>query len=272
LAADSLPDSERELAGLSGVAVRALIRAGALRRPTSGIASGWVQANLVVLPEREADDFRRFCELNPRPCPLLDVTVPGSPEPVKAAKGADLRSDIGRYRIYRKGVLAGEAGDLRRFWRRDSVGFLLGCSFTFEAALQRAGVPLRHIELGRNVSMYKTSLQCAPAGRFHGPLVVSMRPVSASLVDRVSEITAQFPGAHGAPLHAGDPAVLGIDDLQRPDYGDPVPVLPDEVPVFWACGVTPQAVAMEAKPPLLLTHSPGHMFLTDLRDSDLEGA
>lgn len=263
---------ERGLAGLSGSEARALVRSGALRRPTTGVALGWVQANLVILPQRDADDFRTFCELNPRPCPLLDVTAPGSPEPATVAKGADLRVDVGRYRIYRAGVLSDEVEDLRPFWRNDFVAFLLGCSFTFEAALQREGIALRHVELGRNVSMFKTNRQCRPSGPFHGPLVVSMRPVASALVDRVTEITAQFPGAHGAPVHAGDPAALGIGELGRPDYGDPVPVLPGEVPVFWACGVTPQAAALEAGIDLMLTHAPGYMFITDVPERDLDRA
>jgi len=174
---------ERHLAGLSGSEARALVRSGALRRPTTGVALGWVQANLVILPQGQAGDFRRFCELNPGPCPLLDVTAPGSPEPAAVAKGADLRVDVGRYRIYRAGVLSDEVEDLRPLWRNDFVAFLLGCSFTFEAALQREGIALRHVELGRNVSMFKTNRQCRPSGPFHGPLVVSMRPVASALVD-----------------------------------------------------------------------------------------
>jgi len=260
---------DRHLADLSGSEARALIRSGALRRPTTGVALGWVQANLVILPQRDAGDFRRFCELNPRPCPLLDVTATGSPEPATVAKGADLRVDLGRYRIYRAGVLTDEVEDLRRFWRDDFVAFLLGCSFTFEAALQREGIGLRHVELGRNVSMFKTNRPCRPSGPFHGPLVVSMRPFTAALVDRVTEITAQFPGAHGAPVHTGDPAALGITELEHPDYGDAVPVLPGEVPVFWACGVTPQAAVLEAGIELMLTHAPGYMFITDLPEQEL---
>lgn len=257
---------DREIAALTGAEARALIRSGAWQRPTTGMAAGWAQANLVILPASLAADFRRFCELNPKPCPLIDVTEPGSAEPGRAAPGADLRFDVGRYRVYRRGELADEADDLSALWRPDFVAFLLGCSFTFEAALQHAGMRLRHLGLGRNVSMYKTNRACAPAGPFQGPLVVSMRPLPASQVERATAITARFPGSHGEPVHAGDPGALGIEDLQRPDYGDPVPVLAGEVPVFWACGVTPQAAAVAAGIELMITHAPGHMFLTDLRD------
>lgn len=252
-----------DLSSLTGAEARALIRAGDWRRPTAGMAAGWVQANLVILPQAEAEDFRRFCDRNPQACPLLDVTEPGSASPARLASGADLRLDVGRYRVYRRGHPTEEVDDLSALWRDDFVAFLLGCSFTFEAALLRAGIPLRHIELGRNVSMYRTNRECLPAGRFHGPLVVSMRPILAERVVLVTRITGELPGAHGAPVHVGDPAGLGIADLQRPDYGDPVPLSSGEVPVFWACGVTPQAVAEAANVELMITHAPGHMFITD---------
>ena len=256
---------------LSGAEARALIRAGAWLRPTAGVADGCVQANLVILPQRAALDFRRFCDLNPKPCPLLEVTEPGSPEPKRVAAGADLRVDLPRYRVYRNGALAEEVDALTMLWRDDFVGFLLGCSFTFEAALSLAGIPLRHRELGCNVSMYRTNRACEPAGPFHGPLVVSMRPIPSELVPEAIAVTEGFPLAHGGPVHAGDPAALGIADLGRPDYGDPVPVYPDETPVFWACGVTPQAAAEAAGVELMITHAPGHMFITDLREADLVG-
>ncbi len=253
---------------MSAAEARALIRSGGWRRPTSGLAPGWAQANLVILPAAQAEEFQRFCELNPRACPLLDVTAPGSFEPAAAAPGADLRRDLPRYRIYRQGVPSADVDDLVDVWRDDFVAFLLGCSFTFEHALLRAGVPLRHQLLGRNVSMYRTNRLCAPAGVFAGPLVVSMRPVAVEQVELVRQLTAQFPRAHGAPIHVGDPAALGIADLSRPDYGDSVPIEPGEVPVFWACGVTPQAAAEAARLDLMITHAPGHMFITDLRETD----
>ena len=245
------------------------IRAGRWRGPTAGLAPGYAQANLVVIPRAYAYEFLLFCQRNPKPCPVLDVTEPGDPVPRYAAPEADLRTDLPRYRVYRDGELVEEVEDIRGLWREDLVAFLLGCSFTFEAALQRAGVPVRHLECGCNVPMYVTTRLCRPAGRFAGPLVVSMRPVPAEQVPRVVQICSRYPLAHGAPVHVGAPSSLGIADLSRPDYGDPVPVREGEVPVFWACGVTPQAVAQRSKLPWMITHSPGHMFLTDLRDEDL---
>lgn len=249
--------------------VRERIRSGTWRRPTAGLAPGYAQANLVVVPRSHAYHFLLFCQRNPKPCPVLDVTDPGDPVPRFAAPAADLRTDVPRYRVYRDGELAEEVDDLRSLWREDLVAFLLGCSFTFEAALLRAGVPVRHLECGCNVPMYVTNRPCRPSGPFHGPLVVSMRPVPAHLVPRVFQVCSRYPLAHGAPVHVGDPQHLGIRDLERPDYGDPVPVRPGEVPVFWACGVTPQAVAQKARIPFMVTHSPGHMFVTDLRDEEL---
>jgi uncharacterized protein YcsI (UPF0317 family) len=244
--------------------IRADIRAGRLNGVTAGLAPGHVQANLAVLPREDAYDFLLFCQRNPRPCPLLEVTDVGSPEPAGVAPGADLRTDLPRYRVYREGVLAEESTDVTAHWRDDLVAFLLGCSFTFEWALLEAGIPLRHIERGCNVSMWKTSIACRPAGRFHGPMVVSMRPIPQAMVAKAVTASARFPGAHGAPVHVGDPSAIGIRDLARPDWGDAVPIGADEVPVFWACGVTPQAVALASRPRFMITHSPGHMFLTDV--------
>jgi uncharacterized protein YcsI (UPF0317 family) len=258
-----------DLAAMTGAEVRSLVRAGGWRRPTAGLAAGWVQANLVVLPLRYINDFHLFCDRQPKACPLLQATSLGSPEPDLIAPGSDVRLDVPRYRVYRDGVLVEEVDNLLNLWQDDFVAFLLGCSFTFEAALQAAGVPLRHVELGSNVPMYRTNRETKPAGVFRGPLVVSMRPIPEALVERAVSITERFPKAHGGPVHIGDPATLGIADLSRPDYGDAVPVHPGEVPVFWACGVTPQAVAEAARIPLMITHAPGHMFLTDLRDEHL---
>ncbi len=260
-----------DLRHATGAEVRRWARAGELTGPTPGLALGHVQANLVVVPRELAFDFLLFCQRNPKPCPLLDVTEPGDPEPRLVAPGADLRTDVPRYRVYRHGELTDEPHDLRALWHDDLVGFLLGCSFTFESALLQAGLPLRHLESGCNVPMYRTNLSCRPAGLFRGPMVVSMRPLTPAQAVRAVQVCSRFPRAHGAPVHIGDPSALGIGDLERPDFGDPVEVRPGEVPVFWACGVTPQAVAMEARPPLLITHKPGHMFVTDLRDTDLEG-
>ena len=260
-----------DLRHATGADVRNQARNGAWNGQTSGLAMGFVQANLVVVPRELAFDFLLFCQRNPKPCPLLDVTEPGDAEPKIVAPGADLRTDLPRYSVYRDGQRIEEPLDLKSHWRPDFVGFLLGCSFTFENALRAAGLPVRNIEEGRNVPMYRTNIACRPAGIFHGPLVVSMRPMTTAQAIRAVQVCDRFPRAHGAPVHIGDPAALGIRDIHQPDFGDAVTIRPGEVPVFWACGVTPQAVAMAASPPLLITHKPGHMFLTDLRDTDLEG-
>lgn len=249
--------------------VRDACRAGELSGQTSGLAAGYAQANLVILPQKLADDFLSFCQRNPKPCPLLEMTEAGSPVPRRTAPDADLRTDLPRYRVWEDGELVDEPLDIRDRWRDDFVSFLLGCSFTFEAALLRAGVPVRHVEQGTNVPMYRTNIACEPAGPFHGPLVVSMRPLRPADAIRAVEITSQFPGMHGSPVHLGLPEQIGIADLSRPDFGDPVEVRGDELPVFWACGVTPQAVAMSAKPPLMITHSPGCMFVTDVQEATL---
>jgi len=238
-------------------------------RPTAGLAPGYVQANLIALPRRWAYDFLLFAQRNPKPCPALEVTDPGSPEPRLTAPGADLRTDLPKYRIWRRGELEAESLEVTAVWRDDLVAFLLGCSFTFESALLAAGVPLRHLEEGCNVPMYVTSVECVPAGPFRGPMVVSMRPVPRALVPRAVLVTARYPAAHGAPVHIGHPDAIGISDLSQPDFGHPVTVRAGETAVFWACGVTSQVVARRARPELMITHAPGHMFVTDLRDEQL---
>ncbi len=254
---------------MTAAAIRAACRGGTWTRPTAGVAPGCAQANLAVLPRDWAYDFLLFCQRNPKPCPLLEVTEPGAPEPVTAAPGADLRTDLPRYRVYRDGELVEEPADITHLWRDDLVAFLLGCSFTFEHALVRAGIPLRHLADGRNVAMYRTRVATRPAGRLHGPLVVSMRPIAAADVARAVQISGRYPAVHGAPVHVGEPGALGIADLAHPDYGDATEVAPGELPVFWACGVTPQAVAVAARVPLLITHAPGHMFVTDISEESL---
>jgi uncharacterized protein YcsI (UPF0317 family) len=244
---------------------RARYRAGHTA-PTSGAAPGHTQANLVVLPQDWAWDMLLFAQRNPRPVPVLEVTDPGSPE-TTLAPGADLRTDLPRYRVWRDGELVDEPTDVRDVWRDDLVAFLIGCSFSFETALLDAGVPVRNIEQDRNVSMYRTSVPCRPAGRLSGPLVVSMRPVPAALVATAVSVTARMPQVHGAPVHVGAPEALGIADLAAPDYGDPVEAERGDVPVFWACGVTPQAAVLASRPPLAITHAPGHMFVTDVPDA-----
>ena len=257
----TLPASPKELRGL--------IRKGELVRPTGGMVPGHVQANLAILPKELAFDFLLFCQRNPKPCPLLEVVEAGSPEPRQMAPGADLRVDAAKYRVYQYGELAAEVEDISEYWQDDLVSFLLGCSFSFESALAKAGIALRHIEAGTNVSMYITNIQTAPAGVFSGPMVVSMRPIPRDKIVRAVQVTSRFPAVHGAPVHIGDPGAIGIEDISRPDLGEPAEFKEGEVPVFWACGVTPQAVAMNSKPPLMITHSPGHMFITDVRDEDL---
>jgi uncharacterized protein YcsI (UPF0317 family) len=234
--------------------------------PTAGHAAGYAQANLIVVPTDWAYDMLLFAQRNPKPCPVLDVTDAGSPHTV-LAPGADLRTDLPRYRVWRDGALAAEPAEVTAYWRDDLVAFLIGCSFTFEGALARAGVPLRHVEQGRNVAMYVTDRECRPAGRLRGPLVVSMRMIPAALVDTATRVSALMPAVHGAPVHVGDPAALGIADLARPDHGEAVDAAPGDVPVFWACGVTPQAALAASRPPFAITHAPGHMFVTDVPDT-----
>ena len=251
---------------------RERIRNGVHTDLTAGLAPGYVQANLAVLPQELAFDFLLFCQRNPRPCPLLEVVEAGAVTPRRFAPDADLRTDLPRYRLYENGRLSAEFPDAREIWREDDVAFLLGCSFTFEAALTRAGIELRHLACGSNVPMYITNIETEPAGMFCGPLVVSMRPIAHVAVARAVQITGRYPLVHGAPLHIGDPAAIGIQDLTQPDFGDAVAVAADETPVFWACGVTPQSVAMNARPPRMITHAPGHMFITDRRDEELASA
>lgn len=257
-----------KMADVTPAQAREWIREGKWEKPTAGLANGYAQANLAILPKELAFEFLLFCQRNPKPCPILDVTEAGSPIPALVAPHADLRTDIPRYRLYKKGELVEELSDIRGLWNDDMVAFLLGCSFSFERALLDNGIPIRHIEEECNVPMYKTNLPCVKAGRFEGPMVVSMRPLPAKDVVRAVQVTSRFPAVHGAPIHIGDPEVIGINDIHRPDFGDRVTINPGEVPVFWACGVTPQAVAMQVKPEWMITHAPGHMFITDKRDEE----
>jgi len=243
---------------------RRRIREGGFVGPTAGLAPGNVQANLVILPQALAHDFLRFAQANPKPCPVLAVSEPGDPRLPGLGEDLDIRTDLPRYRVWRRGELIDEPTELRDFWRDDLVSFALGCSFSFETALVEDGIELRHITLGTNVPMYRTNLPCAAAGPFHGPLVVSMRPLKPADAIRAVQITSRFPSVHGAPVHLGLPAAIGIEDIAKPDYGDAVPVHADELPVFWACGATAQLAALEAKLPLLITHHKAHMVLTDL--------
>lgn len=253
----------------SGVEARRAAREGRLARQTSSIAPGHVQGNLVVLPEALAGDFLRFCQRNPKPCPILGVTEPGDPSLPALGAGIDLRVDLPRYRVWRDGELVDEPSDIGAHWRSDLVGFVIGCSFSFEEALVADGLEVRNIAEGVNVSMFRTSIPCAPAGVFAGPMVVTMRPFRPTEAIRAIQITSRFPTVHGAPVHIGLPEMIGIADLSKPDYGDAVAVREDELPVFWACGVTPQAVIAAARPAFAITHAPGAMLVTDLLNSRL---
>ncbi|HYR33667.1 MAG TPA: putative hydro-lyase [Burkholderiales bacterium] len=249
--------------------VRRAIRAGRHRGHTAGLAPGHVQGNVCILPREYAEEFRLFCERNPKPCPLLALSKPGDPRLPELGEDLDIRTDVPRYRVFRDGVQSEEVTDLRDLWRSDLVTFVLGCSFSFEEALMKAGLPLRYVEEGTNVPMYRTNVDTAPAGRFRGKLVVSMRPFKPAAAIRAIEITSRYPRVHGAPVHIGRPDLIGIEDLARPWAGDPTEVREDELPLFWACGITPQSVVLEAKPTLCITHAPGHMLVTDLENASL---
>lgn len=248
---------------------RHAIRAGHWTRHTSGVADGYVQGNLVILRKAQADDFLRYCQRNPKPCPVLAVSEPGRPDLPALGADLDIRTDVPRYRVWRHGELVDSPTDITGLWADDLVSFVIGCSFSFEQALLDAGLPLRHVAQGRNVSMYRTNVPTDPAGPFEGPLVVTMRPFSPPDAIRAVQVTSRFPDVHGAPVHIGDPAAIGIADLSQPDYGDAVDVLPGEMPVFWACGVTPQAAIQRARPEFCITHAPGAMLVTDLLNHQL---
>ena len=248
--------------------LRALVRKKEWNKPTTGIAAGYVQANLVMLPKEEAFHFLLFCVRNPKPCPILDVLEPGQTEP-RIAPGADLRTDLPKYRVYEKGALKAEVDGVIQFFHQGMVSFLLGCSFSFENAMLASGLPVRNIEEGKNVSMYVTNIPCIPSGPFACPLVVSMRPMKPEQAVRAVQVTTRFHLTHGAPIHIGSPDEIGIKDLSRPDFGDPVTIHPGEVPLFWACGVTSTLAALSASLPLVITHAPGHMFVSDLKDEHM---
>ncbi len=250
--------------------VRKLIREGKLSGQTSGMCDGYAQANLIILPKDLAYDFLLFAQRNPKSCPILEVGDAGSREIKRMAKSADIATDLPKYRVWENGNLVGEYTDIERFWRDDFVYFLIGCSFSFEGDLLAANVPVRHIEEGKNVPMYITDIDCDEAGFFKGKVVVSMRPMPADQVIKAVSITSSMPRVHGAPIHIGDPKKIGISDLSKPDFGDSVTVNEGEIPVFWCCGVTPQSAVMTAKPPIAITHSPGHMFITDIKNSLLK--
>lgn len=245
-------------------ALRRAAREGGFRAPTNGECPGYLQGNLVILPAAYADAFLRFCMRNPKPCPLLGVSEPGDPTVPTLGADLDIRTDLPAYRVYRDGAHSDTVADVVALWREDFVIFVLGCSFSFEHALARAGVPLRHTLAGRNVPMYVTALETEAAGAFGGPLVVSMRAFAPADAIRAITLSDRYPIAHGAPVHIGDPAAIGIEDITKPDFGDPAVTEPGDIPVFWACGVTPQVAIRRARPAIAITHDPGHMLVTDL--------
>lgn len=251
-----------------GRAVRLAARRGELTGNTAGLGLGYVQGNLVVLPREIAGDFLRFAQRNPKPCPVIGVSEPGSRFLPELGDDLDIATDLPKYRIWRNGELVDEPSSAVDYWREDLVSFVIGCSFTFEESLLSADVPLRHVACGANVTMFRTSIPTQPAGPFQGPMVVSMRPLKPADAIRAVQITSRFPAVHGAPIHIGLPEAIGIMDINKPDYGDPVEVKPDELPVFWACGVTPQSVIAATKPEFAITHAPGCMLVTDRRNTE----
>lgn len=261
-----------DYAAVSPAEVRAKIRDGKITGPTTGFCNGYAQGNLVVLPKALAWDFLLFCQRNPKACPLLEVADAGQRSFSQFAPGSDIARDIPKYRIYRNGRLEEETTEVSAYFdeRKDLVSFLIGCSFSFESALLEADIPVRQIEEGVNVPMYNTNIACRPAGMFSGNMVVSMRPIPYSQVPAAVAITAGMPRVHGAPVQIGAPEFIGIQDISKPDYGDAVTVRAGEVPVFWPCGVTPQAVVMNSKPEFCITHAPGHMFITDVKNTALK--
>lgn len=248
--------------------LRRLSAEGKFDRPTAGFCDGFVQANLVALPEQYAKDFEAFCHKNPKPCPLLEVVGPREHKTSRLAPGADLVNTIPRYLVWKYGEVLDEVCEIGRYYREDLVFFLLGCSFSFEEALIKAGICLRHVDQRQNVSMYRTNIPLEKSGSFKGEMVVSMRPIHHRLVARACVITGHYPEVHGEPVHVGYPEMIGIKDIEQVDYGDPVMVDEGEIPVFWACGVTPQNVLVQSKLPFAITHAPGYMFVGDKRNED----
>jgi uncharacterized protein YcsI (UPF0317 family) len=265
----STPRSGLYAQGTTGAAVRQAARSGALTGDTAGLAPGFVQGNLAILPKEYADEFLRFCQANPKPCPLIGISEPGSPAIPALGADLDIRTDVPKYRVWENGEMVAEVNDIGDYWRDDLVTFVLGCSYSFEEALVQDGLPMHHIENDRIVSVFRTNVPCTPAGRFSGPLVVSMRSFTPAQAIRAVQVTSRFPSVHGAPVHIGLPEALGIADITKPDDGDSNPPLDGEIPVFWACGVTPQAVIAQAKPSFAITHAPGSMLVTDRKNTEL---
>lgn len=263
-------ENKQDYSNMPPQEVKGLIREEKITGQTSGMCNGYAQANLCILPKDYAFDFLLFCMRNPKPCPILEVGDVGSREIKQMAQYGDICKDFPKYRIWKNGELVDEVTDITDFWQEDFVYFLIGCSFSFESELLEANVPVRHIEEGRNVPMFNTNIELNPAGIFHGNMVVSMRPIPNELVVRAVNATAAMPRVHGAPIQIGNPQAIGIYDVNKPDYGDSVTINDGEIPVFWACGVTPQNVIMSTKPPIAITHAPGHMFITDVKNVELK--
>lgn len=259
------------LDGMTPVEARRAIRAGEWDKPTSGYCPGYAQANLIILPKEDAYDFLLFAQRNPKPCPLLEVTEVGARNTTICADDCDIATDFPRYRIYRDGEMTDEVTDVSNLWRDDLVSFVIGCSFSFESDLIDAGIEMRHNTMGRNVSMYMTNIECRPAGKMKGKMVVSMRPLPYKDIVHATMLSGAIPSVHGAPVHIGDPAAIGIRDIEHPEFGDPVDIHEGEVPVFWACGVTPQSIVMNVRPRFAITHAPGCMLITDTKNVNLRG-
>lgn len=255
---------------ITPLAFRQLIREGKFTEPTSGYCPGYAQANLIILPKEEAYDFLLFAQRNPKACPLLEVTDVGERLTKYVAKDCDIATDFPKYWIYRDGVKVEEVTDISSYWQDDFVAFVIGCSFSFESEMIDAGIEIRHNTMGCNVPMYITNMDCVPAGRFSGKMVVSMRPIPSNQLVKTVTVTAALPKVHGSPIHIGDPKEIGITDVAHPDFGDPVEIRPGETTVFWPCGVTPQSIVMNVKPKLAITHAPGHMLVTDVKNVDLK--
>jgi uncharacterized protein YcsI (UPF0317 family) len=250
---------------MNSIEIRESIRSGKWEGMTVGRAGRYVQTGLVVLPKSSAYDFLVFCQRNPKPCPLLEVTDPGCPTLTKLAPGADIRYEIGSYDIWREGKLDEQVPDIKQYWKKDSVGFMLGSSLTFSQALKEA-----ECESSTGITLYNTNITCVPSGSFKGHMVVTMQTLPPEKVARAVQVTGRFQATHGAPIHIGDPEAIGITDLSKTTGNTSAPSIPKgHVPLFWACSVTPQIIAQETKIDFMITHSSGHGFVTDLMDYDI---
>lgn len=260
----------KDLKQVTPAELRALIRAGKMTTTTVGLCPGYVQANLIIMPAQYADDFRSFARENSAACPILEYTEPGGRFTEKLARHADIYTDLPKYNIFIDGIKREEVTDASKYYRDDMVAFLIGCSYSFEQALTENGIPMKYWDKGLENSCYITNIMCKPAGVFKGPLVVSMRAVKKDMVETAYRVSGEFPHVHGEPIHHGNPSAIGILDIGHPDFGDPNEVAEDEVPIFWACGITPQTIVKEAKLPIAISHKPCHMFVSDILNDEVE--